>query len=184
MLRIGTILAVVCLVLIGLGSWISFSEKPPAQGAEVRTPDNSDYYMKGATVYKMSKQGQLAYRMKVAQTLHFADDSARLSDIHVHYLENTKTYWNLHAAKGRVPPNQHEVYLYGGVVIHHPRDNGNLVKATTSHAWVRPKANRIDSDAHVTAIEPGQKVTGDGMRINLDTNKLNLLHNVQVTYTP
>lgn len=184
MRRIGAILAVVCLALFGLGSWLSTLNDPAAGPAPVRTPDNSDYYMQGATVYQMSKQGQLAYRMKVAQILHFADDSARLSDIDVHYLEGTKTYWNLHSAKGRVPAGQRDLYLYGGVVIHHPRENGNVVKVTTSHAWVRPKANRVDSDAHVTAIEPGQKVTGDGMRINLDTNKLNLLDNVHVTYTP
>lgn len=184
MLRIGVILAVVCVLLLGAGSWLGTLKHSAPRPAAVHTPDNSDYYMQGATVYQLSKQGQLAYRMKVAQTLHFADDSARLSDIDVHYLKGTKTYWNLHAAKGSVPAGQRDLYLYDGVVIHHPRVNGNIVKVTTSHAWVRPKANRVDSDARVTAIEPGQKVTGDGMQINLDTNKLKLLNNVHVTYSP
>lgn len=184
MLRIGAILAVICAALFGVGGWLGTIKHSSPKPGPVRTPENSDYYMQGATVYQLSKQGDLAYRMKVAQTLHFADDSARLSDIDVHYLEGTKTYWNLHADKGRVPAGQRDLYLYDGVIIHHPRENGNVVKVTTSHAWVRPKANRVDSDAHVTAIEPGQKVTGDGMRINLNTNKLNLLNNVHVTYTP
>ncbi|HET7315155.1 LPS export ABC transporter periplasmic protein LptC [Salinisphaera sp.] len=184
MRRIGAILAIACLVLIGLGVWIGSNRHTAAEPEPVRTPDNSDYYMQGATVYQMSPRGQLAYRMQVAQTLHFADGSARLSDIDVHYLEGTQTYWNLHADKGRVPAGQRDLYLYGGVIIHHPRKNGNMVKVTTPHAWVHPKANRIKSDAHVTAIEPGRKITGDGMRINLDTNKLNLLDNVHVTYTP
>lgn len=184
MLRIGILLAIVCLILIGLGSWVGAHDQPASKPGPVHTPGNSDYYMKGATVYQMSEQGPLAYRMKIAKTLHFPDASARLADIHVHYINNTKTYWNLHADKGHVPAGRHELYLYDGVIIHHPRDNGNMVKVTTPHAWVRPRADRVDSDAHVTSIEPGQKITGDGMRINLDTNKLNLLNNVHVTYTP
>lgn len=182
MLRIALALAVVCIALFGLGSWLGSGTQ---SGPEpVTTPENSDYYMKDATVLQLTQQGKLAYRMNVASTLHFPNDSARLSDIHVHYLQNTKTYWNLHAAKGRVPAGKRDLYLYDGVTIHHPRTNGDMLKIDTAHAWVRPQADRVDSDARVTAIEPGQKVTGDGMRINLDTNKLKLLDNVHVTYTP
>ncbi|AWN16499.1 LPS export ABC transporter periplasmic protein LptC [Salinisphaera sp. LB1] len=184
MLRIGVLLALVCAALFGIGSWLGTLRHSSSRPGPVHTPDNSDYYMQGATVYQLSPQGALAYRMTVAQTLHFSDDSARLSDIHVHYVKDTKTYWNLHADKGHVPAGQHDIYLYDGVIIHHPRGNGNVVKVTTTHAWVRPRINRVESDAHVTAIEPGRKVTGDGMRINLDTNKLNLLKNVHVTYKP
>lgn len=184
MLRLGAILAVVCLALFAAGSWLQTVRHSSPHPAPVHTPENSDYYMQGATVYQLSKQGNLAYRMQVAQALHFADDSARLSNIHLHYLKDTKTYWNLHADKGRIPAGQHDVYLYDGVVIHHPRENGNMAKITTAHAWVRPGINRVNSDAHVIAVEPSQTVTGDGMRINMKTNKLNLLNNVHVTYTP
>lgn len=177
-----TVLAVICAAVVGLGFWLN--HRPPSSDEQnpTHTPANSNYYMEGATVYQLSKKGQLAYRMKVAKALHFPDDSVRLTDIHVHYLAGTTTYWNLYADKGLIPSGQRDLYLYDGVDIHHPLENGNPLKAKTSHAWVRPNDDRIESDAHVTAIEPARKITGDGMHINLNTNKLNLLDNAHVTY--
>lgn len=151
--------------------------------ARLATPDNSDYYMDDATVYQLDKQGRLAYRLTSARSLHFANDSARFTDIHVHYLSGTDTYWNLAADKGRIPAGQRDIYLYDGVTGKHPNDNGNLVHVTTDHAWVRPDADRVDSDAPAKAVQPGQVLEGRGMRINLKTNKLDILHDAHVTYT-
>jgi LPS export ABC transporter protein LptC len=176
-------LVIVCAVVLGARTWLHHRHTSAQPQTAVHTPMNSDYYMKGATVYQLSQQGQLAYRMKVAQSLHFPDDSVDLSDIHMHYLKNTPTYWNLHADKGRIPAGQGDLYLYDGVIVHYPQEDGNILQATTTHAWVRPDDHLVDSDAQVTTIEPGRKTTGLGMRINLNTNKLNLLHNVHVTYT-
>lgn len=182
MRNLGLALAVLATVLIGLRLYQAH-QASGAAGNTLSTPDNSDYYMTDATVYQMGKNGQLVYRMTAAQTLHFADDSARLEDIDVHYLAKTTTYWDVTAKRGRVPAGQHDIYLYGGVKARHPNPDGSMVHLTTDNAWVRPDANRIDSKAHVKAIEPGRTVEGDGLRVNLDTDKLNLLNNVHVTYT-
>lgn len=151
--------------------------------ARLTTPDNSDYYMDDATVYQLNKQGQLAYRLKAARSLHFPNDSARFNDIHVHYLTGTDTYWNLAAAKGRIPPGQRDLYLYDGVTGQHPSDRRGMIHIKTDHAWVRPDSDRVESDAKVKAVQPGQVLEGTGMRINLKTNKLDILNDAHVTYT-
>lgn len=151
--------------------------------ARLTTPDNSDYYMDDATVYQLDEQGRLAYRLTSARSLHFPDDSARFTDIHVHYLAGTDTYWNLAANKGRIPAGQRDIYLYNGVKGKHPNGTGDLIRINTDHAWVRPDTDRVDSDAAVKAVQPGQVLEGRGLRINLKTNKLNILHDVHVTYT-
>lgn len=150
--------------------------------ARLTTPDNSDYYMDDATMYQLDEKGRLAYRLTAARSLHFPNDSARFTDIHVHYLSGTDTYWNLAADKGRIPAGQRDIYLYDGVTGKHPNDNGNLIHVKTDHAWVRPDADRVDSDAAVKAVQPGQILEGRGMRINLKTNKLNILNDAHVTY--
>lgn len=183
MLRIVAALLVISAVLLGVRALDKRDVGTPAE-PRLSTPDNSDYYMTDAVVHQMNKQGGLAYRMTVAQTLHFPDDSARLTDIDVHYLAGTKTYWDVTAKHGRVPPGKRDIYLHDGVEGRHPKPDGNVVHVTTDNAWVRPDTDRIDTEAHVVAIEPGQRVEGDGMEVNLKTDKLRLLNNVQVTYTP
>ncbi|MES1931979.1 hypothetical protein T35B1_05193 [Salinisphaera shabanensis T35B1] len=184
MLRIVAILLAVSAVLLGLRVVGLDRARTDTDKPHLSTPDNSDYYMSDAVVRQMDDTGQLAYRMTVAQSLHFPDESARLTDIDVHYLAGTKTYWDVTAQRGRVPAGERDIYLYDGVTGRHPRVDGNVVEITTDNAWVRPDTDRIDTQAHVTATQPGQRVEGDGMEVNLKTDKLRLLENVQVTYTP
>ncbi len=183
MRRIIAALLVICAIVVGLRTVETPRIGTPAE-PRLATPDNSDYYMTDAVVRQMDAQGNLAYRMNLGQTLHFPDDSARLSDIDVHYLAGTDTYWDVTAAKGRVPPGKRDIYLYDGVKGRHPRPEGPVVTIDTDNAWVRPDSDRIDTKAHVTAIEPGRRVEGDGMEVDLKTDKLRLLENVQVTYAP
>jgi LPS export ABC transporter protein LptC len=182
MFRIAVGLVIVCVLLLG-ARIVYRQHNPPAQ-LRLTTPGHSNYYMNDAVAYQMDKQGHLAYRTRVAQTLHFPDGSTQLSNIGVHYVQGTKTYWDLTAAHGTVPPGQRIIYLEGGVSARHPRPDGPIVRVATDHAWVAPKAGRVGSNALVKAIEPGQMVTGDGIRVNLNTNKLRLLKNVHVTYRP
>ncbi len=168
---------------LGLLGWRVLG--PDAGSVETRplsTPDNSDYYMRDATIHQMSETGALAYRMDLGETLHYPDTSARLRDIDVHYLAGTSTYWDLDAARGRVPAGSRDIYLYDGVTLRHPKPDGDIVVIETNNAWVRPQADRIETQAHVTATSPGQVVEGDGMTVNLETDQLRLLENVQVEY--
>ncbi|ROO37793.1 LPS export ABC transporter periplasmic protein LptC [Salinisphaera orenii] len=183
MLRVIAVLLVIAAGVIAL-RWADSPDPGTPTAPRLSTPENSDYYMTDAVVHQMDPQGDLAYRMRLGQTLHFPDDSARLRDIDVHYLAGTKTYWDVTAARGRIPAGERDIYLYDGVEAVHPRPNGPVVRIETDNAWVRPDADRIDTRAHVTATQPGQRVEGDGMEVDLDTDKLRLLSNVQVTYTP
>lgn len=178
-----TVYTAVIAALVVSAAFLYHQQRAPGDQARLTTPDNSDYYMDDATVYQLDKQGGLAYRLTSARSLHFPDDSARFTDIHVHYLSDTDTYWDLAADKGRIPAGQRDIYLYDGVTGKHPNKNGSLVHIKTDHAWVRPDAHRVDSDAAVKAVQPGQVLEGNGMRINLKTNKLDILHNAHVTYT-
>lgn len=183
MLRVVAILLAISAVLLTLRAFDQPNIGTP-ENPRLETPDNSDYYMTDAVVKQMDDNGNLVYRMNIGETLHFPDDSARLTDIDVHYLAGTSTYWDVTAAKGRVPPGKRDIYLYDGVHGRHPKPEGSVVTVETDNAWVRPDADRIDTQAHVTATEPGQRVEGDGMEVDLATDKLKLLNNVQVTYTP
>lgn len=184
MLRAAALLLVLIVVLIGAGRWLAVHRQAERAAGAMTTPQNSDYYLRQATLYQLAKDGSLAYRAHTRQALHFPDDSAHLDDVDVHYVNGTATAWDVHANQGRIPAGSHEIYLYDGVTGQHPFENGRVAHFSTDHAWVRPDDNRIDSDARVKATQPGQTLTGDGMQVNLKTHTLNLLHNVHATYDP
>lgn len=181
MFRLGSIFAVIGAIALALVVWLQTHDESQ-RSQQVTTPGNSDYYMTGAVIHQLSDAGELIYRMKIERILHYPDDSARLEDINLHYVKGTDTYWDLLASRGYIPPENKSLYLHEGVTIYHPRDNDNLLKAQTPYAWIYPEDKRIDTQAHVVSTEPGQRVDGDGMHINLDKNEIKLKQNVRVTY--
>lgn len=179
-------IAVLLVIALGLVGWrlLGFEAAAPHTDEQTSTPAGSDYYMRGATIYQMNKQGRLAYRSTVAESLHYPDDSARLRTIHVHYKTGTHSFWTLQAARGRIPAGSRDLHLTGGVTLHHPKPEGQTVVVQTSNAWVRPQDNAIETQAHVTAHSPGKVVEADGLHIDLDNDEMDLHHNVQVHYLP
>ena len=176
-------LVVVAVLALGLRGF-SVNGDSGVDQHNLTTPDNSDYYITDARVYQMGVDGRPVYRMTVRQTLHFPNGSARLSDIAVHYFKGTSTVWDITAARGRVPPGQRELYLYDGVEARHPRPGVGVLRASMDNAWIYPKKKQIQSQATVTAVEPGRTVQGRGLDVNLKTNTMKLLHDVHVTYSP
>lgn len=182
---IRTAIIVLVAAAAGLIGWRVLAPQgnaPDTAKVTATAPAGSDYYMRDATIYQMSKTGQLAYRMQLDQMLHYPNGSARLHDINARYEAGTSTWWSLQAADGRVPPDSHDIFLMGGVVLRHPKPDGKTVVIHTDHAWVRTKTNIIETKAHATATSPGRKVESDGLRITLNNDHMKLLDNVQVRY--
>ncbi|WP_348760882.1 LPS export ABC transporter periplasmic protein LptC [uncultured Salinisphaera sp.] len=183
MWRYGLALLVVLAVVIGLGRWLGQHRAERQAGqAPVTTPDNSDYYLEDATLYQLDKNGDLAYRAHTVQALHFPNEAARASDITVRYFQGQETPWHIKAKHGRVPAGAKDLYLYDGIDAKHPQTDGETLHVVTDHAWIRPDADQIDTDAHVTASRPGEQIEGDGMRADLAADTVTLLNNVQARY--
>lgn|GEM_PF-905306 len=181
-LRVAIIL--LFITAVGLAGWRLLQTAGPAAGLPkiAITPQGSDYYMRDATIHQMDEQGQMAYRMEVDESLHYADNSARLYDIHVHYVANTPTWWDLDADKGYVPPDINAIHLKDGVKLRHPESSDRIVHIRTDNAWVYPKTNLIKSQAHIIATEPNRVTEGDGLYINMENDQLRLLDNVRTLH--
>lgn len=180
-------IAVAALVVIAVGllGWRVLTLEGGVYAPElaITAPAGSDYYMRDATIYQMQPNGQLEYRMHLAEILHYPDDSARLHDIDARYEGGTKTWWTLQAPRGFVPPGSRDIRLIGGVVLRHPRPEGHIVVIRTDYAWMRTQQNLIETEAHATATTPTRVVEGDGLRVWLDKDHMKLLDNVHVRYT-
>lgn len=140
--------------------------------------------MRDATIYQMSDTGERAYRLHIAQMLHYPNDATQLHDIDGRYETDATSRWLLQAQRGYIPRHSRDIFLTGGVVLQHPKPNGSTVVVHTSHAWVRTQKNIIETNAHATAVSPVRTVETDGLRITLNNDHMKLLNNVQVRYTP
>lgn len=147
------------------------------------TPQGANYYMLDAVVHQMNSAGQLRYRMQVAKTLHYPDDSVLLEDIQATYSPENAPPWQLSADSGKIPAGEQRMLLQGHLQLEQQRSDGSIV-LTTTHAWVNPDNNRIKTSAAVTVDAPGSRLTATGMVAQLDTRHITFKHDVRAIYTP
>ncbi|MES1942843.1 hypothetical protein PC39_01910 [Salinisphaera sp. PC39] len=181
MIRAG--LAAVLLAMAALFALRLYDPSRPEPDDVPATPGDSDYYLLDAEILQMGPQGDLKYRIRTDESLHYPDDAVRLTGIDVTYLAGERGPWRLDAPRGRVPAGSRDIHLEGGVVLSQRRDDGEL-RVTTPRARVRPDADRVETDAEVTARAPGQDIRARGMTVYLDSDRLRLRHDVEVTYAP
>jgi len=182
MIRVALVVALVTLAVV-LGARIVDVNQPEAQQA-LSTPNDSDYYLLDAVVRQMDENGEPEYRMTAAETLHYPDESARLTDIHVNYLGESDDVWDLQATRGRIPAGKRDILLHDGVTLMRNQDGKQTMRVLTERAWVRPDKDQVDTDVAVSASAPGQSASAVGMTLLLKQNRVILDKNVQVTYKP
>lgn len=168
-------------LLVFAGAWFDAGTEQPAPVLE--TPAGSDYYLVDAVLRQYAADGSLRYQVAAARSLHFPNDSARLSTIRVRYPGAERGVWRLGAATGRVPPGSRDIQLSGGVTVTH-ESGAEALRIKTPCAWVRTEAGLAETEAPITANGPGQHARAVGMTLYFDRELLKLHHDVQVTYTP
>lgn len=169
------------LVLFGV---TLFEQQSSQQPTPVTTPEGSDYYMLDATVTQYNKQGEVRYRLNSDKSLHYPNDSIRLTDITVHYRGGKYGDWLLTAAHGYVPPSSQDILLTGDVTLVHAPESPHPVTIKTKRIWVRTKAGVAETNAVVRAHSLEMQVRGRGLTVEFDEKTLTLHHDVHVTITP
>lgn len=182
MIRVG--LAAVLLAMAALFALRYYDPSQVETTAAPDTPPGSDYYLLDAEIRQMDANGDLQYRIQADESLHFPDESVQLDTIEVAYLADGGPPWRLTAPQGRVPPGSRDIRLDGGVTALRDSGTGDRLRVTTPYVWIRPEADRVETDAAVTAEAPGRRVRATGMTALLEERLLRLHHDVRVTYAP
>lgn len=182
MIRTG--LAAVLLAMAAVLALQLYDPSRPEAPDAPAAPAGSDYYLIDAEIRQMNAAGQLQYRIRATESLHFPDDSVRLTELDVLHVGGDRGPWRLTAPKGAVPPHSRDIRLDGGVTLTSEQHTGTGIRLITDHAWVRPDADLIETDAPVQATAPGRRARATGMTVHLDSDRMRLHHDVRVTYAP
>lgn len=156
--------------------------RPEPTATQSTAAGGSDYYLLDADILQMNADGTLRYRIETAESLHYPDDSVQLTELDVLHVGGEHGPWRLTAPRGEVPAGSHDIRLEGGVILRQERNDGNGIRLTMPHAWIRPREDRVDTEAAVDADAPGREIHATGMMVQLDTDYLRLNHDVRVIY--
>lgn len=175
-------------VAAGIAQLLLWWLGPAPKGKDFVGPPRSGYTLTDARVTELNEAGQPSFHLQAPQIeRREGDDSLYL---------NSPTF-QLPAKKPGVPDWQGKS-LYGwvnkagtvlklqGPVEMHRQAFGTAPTAriTTADVTAWPKENRLETAAPAQMVQGGTRITGVGMRANLNDKHLELLDDVQATFPP
>jgi len=152
-------------------------------------PPRSGYTLHDFTLYGYGTDGALGYRLQ-APRLERREGDASLYLVRPKFLLPPKSGqaaepWTGHSDYGWVSAGGDELKLQGAVDMQRKAYAGAAAASIVTRdvtAW--PKRNQVQTDAHVAMRQGTATMTGIGMRADLDTKHMELLHDFQGTYQP
>lgn len=182
--RKNLLLAVVALLLVLLGNWLS--EEGVKRVEELRTDTalqpQQDYYLNGFTITVFDEQGQLQQKLQAEQLGHNEQSqSSSIVQPHLQLFSHGKLQWQLTAAQGQLEQQRDEFTLKGGVTL--LQHNVKLpLQLQTATLRLQPGTGRAETDQPVTLQQGQNRIDAVGMRIEEQGQRLQLLSQVRAAY--
>lgn len=143
------------------------------------------YYLDDAELIGTDIDGSILYRVQANEASQAIDDeSIEMTDVRMLYEPAADIPWKLRANRGRIPPDGNIISLEGDVVVTSRRAEGPTTIIRTTHMDVDPAARLASTDQPVEIEYDGRIVNATGMNAELETNRLDLLSNVNGKFTP
>ncbi len=151
-------------------------------------PPRSGYTLSNFKMWSYDPQGQLAFRMHAPQLERREGDESLYIDSPVFELASKKPGvpdWHGQSLFGWVDKSGSLIKLQGPVTMHRPPyADIAATDLVTSDVTVWPKENRMVTAAPAQMTQGASRMSGVGMRANLNDNHLELLDNVHATFPP
>lgn len=186
--RLITLLVALALaigVVQGLVWWL----QPPTNRPQVSGPPRSGYTLHDFTLYGYGEQGHLSYQLQAPRLERREGDDSLYLDA-PHFVLPPKPGhpgkpWTGHADAGWVSARGDLLKLQGQVTMHRPAfDDQAAARIVTSDVTAWPRQSRLQTDQHVAIVQGTATMTGIGMRADLSTQHMELLHDFHGTFTP
>ena len=179
---------VVIALAAGLGQLLLWWFGPAPKTNDFVGPPRSGYTLSGAKVVEYNAEGKASFRLQSPHLERREGDESL-------YL-NSPTF-QLPAKQPNVPDWQGEslygwinkgatlLKLQGPVNMHRPAFTGApAAEIHTADVSAWPKENRLETAAPAQMIQGGTRISGIGMRANLNDKHLELLDDVHATFPP
>ena len=167
---------VTSLILLGTGDDDQRDRRPVLSLA---------YYLDRAELAGTGPDGELLYQVwtqRAAQSL--TDESISLNQVRMKYAAPNTLPWDLKANSGRIPANASIIELRGNVIAVSEDDEDKVTIIRTQQLDIDPATREATTDRKVVVEFDGRRLNATGMLANLETNRLELLSNVNGKFNP
>jgi lipopolysaccharide export system protein LptC len=172
---------VVLLLLVGITSWLLIRLDKDNRITKAIGRHEPDSYMENFTRTEMDENGRLKSRLQANYMVHFSDDdSTELVRPRLEIYSGDTKPWQITAERGWVNANHEVILLYGEVYLwrNNSKEERELEMITTD-LRVLPKTEYAETDNATTIITPLSITNAIGMRLDLGTDRLELLSRVR-----
>jgi LPS export ABC transporter protein LptC len=143
------------------------------------------YYLDKAELSGTGPDGKLLYEVWTERASQSPSDSSiALDRVRMKYTApGGATPWELQANSGKIPADTSIIALRGNVIAVSRNDRNNTI-IRTQRLNIDPEMREATTNRKVVVEFNGRKVNATGMLANLETNRLELLSNVNGKFLP
>jgi lipopolysaccharide export system protein LptC len=177
------------LAVLAGAVWLGVWWLRPAPGNAFVGPPRSGYTMRNFTAWAYGDTGRLAFRLSSPFLQRREGDESLYLNAPTFLLPpkhgSAGVPWHGQSQYGWVSGDGSVLKLQGAVHMTRPAEGTSLpaeVHTADVTAWV--KQNTLATDARASIIQGPSTMTGTGLRADLNTKHLELLHDVHGTFKP
>jgi lipopolysaccharide export system protein LptC len=144
-----------------------------------------DYYMKNATISQYDQQGMLSSNISAQRFTHIQEfgTTDMLQPRFNIFIEGGQSAWFGKADEGLILDSGAQINLTGNALVTNGPDINRPLSLNSQSLRLFPKQNYAESDQQVELIAKYTHLTGKGMRLTLDDQRLLLLNQVKSTHS-
>ena len=174
---------IVALGLVVLLFW--WWQQVEQQATESEVNWIPDYYLTHATISQYNEQGALSSSISAQRFTHIQElgTTDMLQPRFNIYLGSSNTAWFGKADEGLILDSGAQINLTGNALVTNGPDINRPLSLNSQSLRLFPQQNYAESDDQVTLVAKYSHLTGTGMQLTLDTQRLLFLHQVKGTHS-
>lgn len=179
------VLAVILAISVAMLKAVQSFDQAGTQQTQEDSGPRPRYALRDAEWTRLGPDGNAQFHITASTIDYYEDKSAILGNMTMDGLGGDKGAWLLTSPAGEMPAGQERILLKKPVVITGQSNKGGApIKMFTDQLWVDNKRKEIYTDLPLRLTQGEQQATATGMRADWVGQKLDLLHDVKVTYVP
>ena len=142
-----------------------------------------DHYLTQATISQYDEQGSLSSTISAKRFTHILETGTTnmLQPKFNLYLAGSNTAWFGKADEGLILDSGAQINLMGNALVTNGPNLNRPLTLTSQSLRLFPQQNYAESDDQVSVVAKYNHLTGTGMRLTLDNQRLLFLHQVKGT---
>lgn len=175
------LLSLVALLVIAT-TWLSQKSEKPTPTAEQAAAPVADYFIRGFDATITAANGLPSHHLRSDSLTHFAESGiVELEQPYLTVFRPHDEQWRVEAKSGRMEGDGNQITLRGKVILTQ-QSRAQPLQVTTDKLLLYPDKQYGETDTPVTISAPSGRVSGVGMKVYGEENRLLLLSDVRGRY--